>query len=381
MSGTLTAVQIDFTDLAMEDFLRLPWAINARDPYWVPPLLSHQRAFLNPAKGPFFEFGEAVYFLARRDGRAVGRISAHINRLHDEHYKDATGFFGFFECIDDEDVAKILFDQAFAWLRRRGKKRVLGPLSFGIYDEVGVLIDGFETLPAVMHVHNPPYYERLLRSQGFEKAIDWYAYGVFDLHARNGLEDKLEAMLAKHDLVLKRPSPDQMVSRAEEVRQIFNETWEGNWGHVPFTEKQFAGIMKELKPVLKPEFTRFVADKNDNIVAFMITVPDVNPILKKANGELGPFVLAELLYNMKCVTPSKLRILIMGVKREHQRKRLHHAMIHSTYIHVADLPSMVQADCSLIVETNTPLLRALTTYNARRYKTWRLFERPLPCAS
>ena len=176
-SGEITVSPVQ-NDASLWEFLRLPWRIYQGDPYWVPPILSQQRQFLDPRRGPFFEIGEARYFLASQDGRPVGRLSAHINRLHDTCHGPETGFFGFFECIPDRDVAAALFEAAAAWLRERGKTRLVGPLNFGIYDEMGLLVEGFDSMPVLFQTHNPPYYQDLLASLGFIKAMDWHAYKI-----------------------------------------------------------------------------------------------------------------------------------------------------------------------------------------------------------
>ncbi len=159
----------------LEDFLRFPWRLYQNDPYWVPPLLPEQRRFLDKRTGPFFEIGEAQFFLAFRDGEPVGRISAHRNRLHDEHHGPGTGFWGFFEAIQEPQVAQALFEAAAAWLRERGCHRLVGPLNFSIYDEMGLLVEGFDSIPAMFQTHNPPYYLDLVTSWGFRKAMDWVA--------------------------------------------------------------------------------------------------------------------------------------------------------------------------------------------------------------
>ena len=162
----------------MEDFLRLPWRIYHDDPNWVPPVLAFQKDFLDPRTGPFFEFGEAQYFLAYHEGQPAGRISAHINRLHNQYHDPEDGFFGFFECIPNVNVAAALFEAATDWLSRRGKKRLIGPLNFSVYDEMGLLVEGFDTMPAIFQTHNPPYYIDLFTDLGFTKVLDWYALKI-----------------------------------------------------------------------------------------------------------------------------------------------------------------------------------------------------------
>ena len=166
------------TEKEMADFLRLPWRIYQENPNWVPPVLPLQKQFLDPRTGPFFEFGEAQYFLAYLEGQPAGRISAHINRLHNQYHDPDDGFFGFFECVPDVGVASALFYAAADWLRQRGKERLIGPLNFCIYDEMGLLVDGFDTMPAIFQTYNPPYYLDLLTELGFSKVLDYYALKI-----------------------------------------------------------------------------------------------------------------------------------------------------------------------------------------------------------
>ena len=167
-NSSLTVVPVE-TDAQLDMFIRLPWAFNSHDPYWVPPTISLQRKMLDKKKGPFFEFGEAQYYLALRGGEPVGRITSHINRMHDERYQDRTGFFGFFECENNKETAGALFEEAAAWLRQRDRVRIRGPLSFGIYDEVGLLVEGFDSLPRHPAYSQPSVLCRSRRIVGFCK--------------------------------------------------------------------------------------------------------------------------------------------------------------------------------------------------------------------
>lgn len=361
----------------MAEFLRLPWIIQDKDPFWVPPILSEQKHFLDPKEGPFFEFGEAQYFVAFLEGRPVGRISAHINRRHEELHDKETGFFGFFESIDDPPTAHALFEAAAVWLKGRGKERILGPLSFSIYDEVGILVDGFDSLPAILQTHNPPYYEDLLTSWGFKKAIDWYALRITNRNIDTaGMERSLRNIMDGQGLVLTSPKPRDLVRRADEVLEIFNESWDDNWGHIPFTQRQFHDIFKQLKPLMRPDLINFILD-GDRIAAFVITIPDINPTLQKLNGRLSLWNQAQLFYEAKFKPLLKLRTLLLGVRKPYQRRRLHHALILSSYLSVIRHKSVEVCDCSLIPENLTVYLRTLAKYGAERYKTFRLFEREI----
>jgi len=359
------------------EFLRLPWRLYQHDPCWVPPLLSHQRRLLNPRRGPFFETGEARYFLALHQGRPAGRISAHLNRLHDERYGPETGFFGFFECAPDQRVAAALLEAAAAWLRGRGKKRLLGPLSFSIYDEVGLLVEGFDSLPAILHSHNPPYYQGLLEAWGFKKAVDWYAYRMTE---RNidipAMEKRLEDILRRQGLVLTSLKYREMDRRAQEIYQLFNEAWSPNWGHLPLTRRQFLDLFQNLKPLFRPHLVYLLLD-NDRLAGFMINVPDLNSLIRKLNGRLSLMGRLRLLYAARFQPLRKVRMLVLGMHPHYQGRRWHYAMLLKTYLYLVKHTPCQVCDISLIAENNLPVLKNLEAFKAQRYKTFRLLEREI----
>jgi len=359
------------------DFLRFPWQVQGNDPYWVPPVLPEQKHILDPQKGPFFEFGEAQYFLAIHNGRLAGRISAHVSRRYEERHDSETGFFGFFECKEDRRVAAALFDAAADWLVKCGKKRIQGPLSFTIYDEVGLLVEGFDSLPAFLQTHNPPYYQELVESCGFRKAIDWYALRVTSRDIDFvGMQKSLDDIMNGQGLVLTAPKPSDFVRRAEEVLEIFNESWDHNWGHVPLTKGQFKDIFKQLRPLLRTELIDLIMD-GDRIAAFILTIPDLNPSIQKLNGRLPVWKQIQLLYEAKFKPVRKIRTLLLGVRKAYQRRRLHHALILSTYLRIARVPTVEVCDCSLIPEQLSFYIRTLENYGAERYKTFRIYEREI----
>ena len=315
--------------------------------------------------------------MAFHSGRLAGRISAHVNRRYEERHDKETGFFGFFECTDDRRVAGALFDAAAAWLVERGKKRIQGPISFTIYDEVGLLVEGFDSLPAFLQTHNPPYYQDLLGSWGFRKAIDWYALRVTNADVDfAGMQRRLDEIMKGQGLVLTSFRPRELIRRAEEVLEIFNESWDDNWGHIPLTKLQFKDIFKQLRPLLRPELIDLIMD-GDRIAAFIITIPDLNPSIRKLNGRLSIWNQLQLLYEARFKPVRKVRTLLLGVRKSYQRRRLHHALILSTYMRLARQPTLEVCDCSLIPEQLTFYLRTLAKYGAERYKTFRIYEREI----
>ncbi len=363
-------------DAAFREFLRLPWSIYQNDPYWVPPILSHQREFLDKDHGPFFEFGEAQYFLAYVDGRPAGRISAHINRLHDEHHGPDTGFFGFFEAIPDQQVATALLEAAAAWLRERGKTRLVGPLNFCIYDEMGLLVEGFDSMPAMFQTHNPPYYEEQLTAWGLSKAFDWHAYRLrldADIPA---MERRLEEILKRETVVLRDLIPGELHRRAEEVFNLFNEAWAPNWGHVPLTRRQFQDLLDQIKIVLRPGLVSLALD-GDRLVGFGIALPDLNPAVQKLNGRLSLWGKLRLLYEAKYKPVQKIRAMVVGISQKYQGRKLHHAMIMRSYIYAVKHTPCRDVDFSLIPENLRHWIKVIRFFGGQRYKVFRVFEREI----
>jgi GNAT superfamily N-acetyltransferase len=364
-------------EAAMREFLKLPWRLYRDDPYWVPPVLTHQRDFLDKQRGPFFEIGEAQYFLARVDGQPAGRISAHINRLHDENQGPGTGFFGFFEAIPDARVTTALLEAAATWLRARGRSRLLGPLNFCVYDEVGLLVEGFDSMPVMFQTHNPPYYEDLLTSWGLTKAFDWHAYRitrqVVDIPA---MERRLEEILKGQKVVLRNLDPRELGRRAEEVFQLFNAAWAPNWGHVPLTRRQFQDLFDQVKILLRPNLAYLLLD-DDRLVGFIIALPDLNPLIKKLNGRLSPWGKLRLLYEAKYKPIRQIRALVAGISQPYQLRKLHVALILRLYMHLAQETPCQMADLSLIPENLPHWIKVLRAFGGERYKVFRVFERQI----
>jgi len=375
-TNEVKVIPIDF-NTGFADFLNLPRSVQEKDPLWVAPIVSEQRRILNPRSGPFFEYGTAQYYLALRGGKPVGRISAHVNPRYEERHDPGTGFFGFFECVDDPRVSGALFDAAASWLKSRGKGRILGPLSFSIYDEVGLLVDGFDSLPVILHAHNPPYYQDLLLQWGFRKAIDWYAFRVTqrDIDAE-AMEKRLQTIMKGQNLVLTSPTVRDFSSRVDEVMEIFNESWDDNWGHVPFTRREFHHIFRQLRPILKPDMIHLVLD-GGRIVAFVVNIPDLNPAVQKLKGRMTPWGMLRLLYEARFKALKRARVLLLGVRRPYQGKLLHHALILRTYLHMVKTTSCEVCDCSLIVESLAHFIRTVERFGGKRYKTFRIFEREI----
>ena len=363
----------------MEEFIMLPWTsgIYDGDPAWVPPLIRDQKRLFSPKTGYFFDIGKVEFFLAYAAGRPVGRITAQVNRLYDEKYDHGTGFFGFFESVNDVSVASALFDAASDWLKAEGKKVMNGPQSFSIYDSVGFEVAGMENMPSVGLSHFAPYYKDLADACGFTKCIDWHSFLVkrvnYAVH-KPYLDEVRDSLLRDTDVVFRRLDRRDIARRVKEVQQIFNVAWEGNWGHLPLTDKQIDMIFRELKMFIIPDFAIF-AEKKGKTVGFIITIPDINPALRKLNGRLYPWRLFRFLREAK--KTKRVRTVIMGVLPEFRGQHIDD-IFYLKAIEQGLLTDIWESDCSLIAETNRKMIGALEPLTPELYKTYRIYERLIP---
>jgi GNAT superfamily N-acetyltransferase len=304
-------------------FAKVPWVAHRNDAQWVPPLLADVLDTLNPRKNPFFEHGEAALFLAERDGEAVGRISAHTNQLHNEYHKDKAGFFGFFECIEDEAVSAALLERAEDWLKQRGCDQVLGPESFSTNEEVGVVVEDREGPPMIMCAQNPPYYPRLIEAAGYEKAKDlygWY-YEVGEIPAE--ARKIAHAVEQYPGLTVRQADPKHLERDIHIVREVFNAAWSRNWGYVPWTDNEVTHGAKEMGMIIKPEITA-IAEVEGKPAGFMVALPNINEAIKDLNGRLFPTGLLKLIWRLKLGGHKfqSARLLLLGIMPEYRGSAL-----------------------------------------------------------
>jgi len=361
-----------------KDFVLSAWRFNRDDPCWVPPLVSDAMAFLDPARGVFYDHGEAELFMAFRGAEPVGRVSAHVNSLHDERHGPGTGFVGFFECEDDPETAGSLFNAAENWLRSKDRRTAQGPLSFGIYDEVGVLVEGFDTPPFVLTPHNPPYYARLFEENGWRKAVDWYAFRGMHGMSEEGVDPRFGRFSAR---VLRRPgltvrNLDPKVNLERDVKivqSIFNTAWDANWGHVAVTDREFDRLKDAVLRMLIPELSPLI-EVDGRPVAFALALCDANVAVKRIGGRLFPLGWITLLATLR--RTDRFRLVLMGVLEEFRHQGLEAALYHQVVREAIRL-GYREIEMSQIVETNTAMLSSLAHWPAERSKTWRIYEKDL----
>jgi len=363
-------------------FIKLPWKIYANDPVWVPPLVIERKEFLDREKHPFFEHGKAEFFLARRDGEIVGRIAASDDPKYNELHGSNIGSFGMFESIDDPEVANALFAAAGNWLRALGRDEIKGPIDYSTNYLCGLLVDGFQHPPMLLTSHNPSYYARLIEGWGFEKVMDFFAWWFAEPANAAARLRKLAGALKKRPekVSLRQINLRDIAGEATSIRAIYNQAWSKNWGFVPFSEKEFAYMTKEMKPLLLPDLV-WLAEIGSEPVGFILCVPDINVALKKINGRLTtfglPIGLAKLLYYKSRLRT--VRLVALGVVPKYRR----HGIAEMLVLHIIEEAMLKRGfigECSLILENNILMNRFLEAIGAEKYKTYRIYRRQIPAA-
>ncbi len=357
----------------LTDFVGFPYGLHRGDPCWTPPLRRDARLLVDASRNPFYEHAERELILARRDGRVVGRIAAIDDRLHREVHGDRVGFFGFFDCIDDHAVARALLAAAARWLKGRGLDAQRGPVNPSINDEVGILVDGFETPSVIMMPHNPRYYPGLLEAAGFRKAKDLLAFQS----TGTALPERL---IAATDLVRKRYRvscrPIDMRRFDEEVvrvKKLYNAGWERNWGYVPLTEREIDLLASQLKPIVVPELVVF-AEREGEPIGFAVAIPDLNVALRKnPSGRLFPGIL-RVLWASRHIT--RIRVLLLGVLGDWRNKAVD-ALMYRQIWEQGRKKGYDWAEGSWILEDNQPMINGLTRMGFAPYKTYRIYERSI----
>ncbi len=365
------------------EFMQVPHVTQGHDPYWIAPVALIEGPRLNPKSNPWFQHGEAVLFIAERDNKPVGRISAQVDQNHLKIYNDATGFFGFFESIEDQSVADALFKAASDWLREKGMKRVVGPFSFNINDESGLLIDGFNCPPRVAMGHAQPYYQGLVEAAGFTKVVDMRAYltpmdTALPFKQLKWLKRSLERnpRLAVRSLDPKRYDEDFAA-----IVDIWRAGWVENWGSIPMTEAEGKHLAKETKLILIPELVS-IATVDGKPAAMCMALPDFNEMIRDLKGKLFPFGWAKLLWRVLTRRSflSGTRVILMGVVPEYKNKPMGSQLALLTVGAVRDASlklGMPVCEMSWVLETNTQTCHSIEDIGGRIYKTYRMFEKAL----
>jgi GNAT superfamily N-acetyltransferase len=355
-------------------FIKLPWRLYRNEPNWVPPLISERRRFLDRRRNPWFEHGEAEYFLAWRDGRPVGRITAQVDRILNEFQDNEWGLFGFFECEDDPEAAAALLSAAERWLRVRGRDRMVGPMDFTMNDECGVLIEGFERPPIILTNWTHRYYLRLLEGAGMAKAMDTLMWEL-RIQGRDRVHPAIwtmaEQVESKHGITVRPMRKRDMQAEINRFLEVYNAAWERNWGFSPLTEREVRHYARMLKPLLD-EHWAFIAEKDGETVGAALSLPDYNQVLKRMNGRLLPFGWAKFLWHRRTI--DRVRVFALGVKREYQHTGVA-ARFYQLHFDSAEVTPQTYGEMGWILESNKSMNRAMEGMGGTVVRRYRLYER------
>ncbi len=356
---------------ALHEFVTLPWEVYRGDPNWVPPLIGDTKKMLT--RHPFLEHADVEYYLARRDGRPVGRIAYILNHRHNEVHAERTAFFGFFETLPDPEVEAVLFLQVEECARRGGMERLRGPANFSSNEEWALLVDGFDSPPTIMMTYNPPRYVEAIERLGFAKAKDMVAYYLDNPEPPDRIVQVAEKLAARREVTIRAIDRSRMAEEIQKVKAVYNRAWEKNWGFVPMTDAEFHHMAKELKPVLKPQLV-LIAERKGEPVGFALALPDFNAALRHANGRLFPFGLIKILWHARKIR--KLRVLTLGLIPELRRTGIDQ-LFYLRLFQGGTGMGIDQGEFSWVLEDNLAMRQALEKFGCRVYKTYRIYEKAI----
>jgi hypothetical protein len=356
----------------LNQFIKFPWQIYKGDNYWVPPLLMEQKTLLNKQKNPFFKDAQAEYFLAFRNGEVVGRIAAIKNDIHLKYHNDSSGQFGFFECINDQQVANALFDKAKSWMKENSLKYMRGPANPSSNDIYGMLVEGFDDSPRLLMPYNPKYYIELCENYGMKKAKDMFAWKLVNekLMASEKLKRGQELVRKRYNLKISQLDMKNFQKDLEKFKYVYNKAWAPNWGFVPMTEEQIDAMAKDMKPLAEPSLVLF-GEIEGKLIGAALVMLDYNFIFKQMNGRLLPFNFIKLFTQKKKIKWA--RILTLGIIPEFQKKGLD-TLFYWEIVHRAANIGIRLGEASWVLEDNDMMNRGLELMNAEKYKRYRIWE-------
>ncbi len=361
-------------------FIDVLYTLYADDPAWVPPLRSEQRHQFSP-RSAFFQHAQVQFWVAYRNGQPVGRISAQVDELRTEHYDDATGHFGMLEAVDDPAVFAALLGAAEAWLRAQGMQRVIGPFNLSINGDVGLLTEGFDAPPVFLTGHGRPYYDARVQALGYRKVKDVVAYEM-DPHGtppRTMVEAAARARKAARVRI--RPvDKSRLKEEAAVISEIFNDAWKRNWSFVPFTRPEFAELTGALRFLVPRDLVQF-AEVDGEPVAMLVIVPNMNELIGDLQGRLLPFGWLRLLWRLRFSPPQSARVALMGVRQKFQGGSLAMALFFGLIEAVQaseQSAGLRRLEMGWVLEDNFSLLRLMRMLGGHQYKSYRIYEKPLP---
>ncbi len=374
--ATIEIVEVETTS-QLKKFIAYPNHLYRDDPHYVAPLLSERLEFFNFQKNPFYRCARVKLFLAQENGQLKGRIATCVNYSHNEFHHEQVGFFGFFDCHDDYDVASKLLKVAMITLKREGMEKMRGPMNFSTNHECGFLIDGFDSPPMVMMTYNHRYLPDLAEKFGLKKVMDLLAY---KLTKENPISERIQTVVDKmqrrSQVTVRNLNLSDFDNEVRRVDSIYRTAWEHNWGFVPMTEEEFFYMARQLRQIVDPNLV-FIAENKNKPVAFSLALPDINQALVYLNGRLFPFGLLKLLWHTKIRNKiDGVRVVMLGVIPAFQKRGIDSMLYVATYRRGVQL-GYTWAELSWILETNNLMRRAIEQMGGQVYKRYRIMEMPL----
>jgi hypothetical protein len=361
----------------LRKFIDLPYRLHSTSTVWVPPLRIERWIFLNRRFNAYFKHGDAELFLAERDGRVVGRVSAQYDAAFNEFHDNRWGMFGFLEMEDDPEIRPAMLDAAEGWLRAHGRDRMVGPMDFTINDESGVLIEGFEREPMIKQPWHPPYYAQRMEEAGLDKAMDLL---MWELHISDRsrmlpvIFNLAEQVEPRHGIRLRKMSRRSLRRDMDRFADVYNSAWSENWGFVPYSKTDLDAYTQELHLVFDSHWFMVAETAEGETVAVAITVPDINQVLKRMNGRLLPFGWWHFLRRGKIM--DRVRVGFLGVKPEYQHTGVAAAM-YVEHFDMATATPQKWGEMGWILETNKNMNRAMEAMGGRIVRRFRVYERIL----
>ena len=358
-----------------QEFLTLPWSLYRHDRYWVPPLKSSLSHIFSSGH-PFYETARTKMFMAKADGRGVGRIMAIINDAHNDFHKEECGFFGFFESTNDQVVSDSLFVRMEDYLKEQGIKQIRGPVNPSTNYECGLLVNGFNDYPSILMPYNPPFYEDLIKQAGFDKAMDLLAYTA---PATKKIPERILIMAKKlekrHQISYRTVNMKKWKKEVHLMLDIYNDAWEKNWGFVPMKPKEFMDMTSDLKKIVDPGLILFVMVKGE-VAGFMAAVPDYNQVFHKIpDGRIFPWGIFTLLRAKKHI--HRCRIFTLGIKKKFHNRGIANLLYKQIQVEILKTNLYKDVELSWILESNLKMNRPIELIGAEMNKTYRIFQKNL----
>ncbi|MCZ6806963.1 MAG: hypothetical protein O7F08_08420 [Deltaproteobacteria bacterium] len=363
----------------LDDFVQVAYEIYRTDPAWVAPLQMEVRERLSPSKNPFFEHAECALFTARKDGNLVGRISAQIDHEHLRAHGDNAGFFGFFDTIDDQEVADALLATAEEWLASRGMSVMRGPFSLSINEEPGLLVEGFDSPPVLMCPHHRSYQGALAEGAGLAKVQDLFGW-MYKVEPPPPRAEKAWQTINSMPEVRFRPiRPRALKREIGEILDIFNDAWQDNWGFVPSTDAEARKMAKDLALIMDKRLSFFV-EVDGQAVAMCVCLPNLNEAIRDFDGKLNPVTISKLLWRLKARGLKSARLMLLGIRKNFRGSRRYAPLSTALYAEIARRgikAGYEWAELGWTLEDNRLISAGIKAMRAHVYKVYRLYEKAI----